>query len=119
MTLKKRTFEKIVGKGKNAGNQHFPFSHNFFTLSQTNFAIFVIFELSSAYALNLDKSDILSFGKGIIKIINLLNMQTDHDSVNQPTLLNIQTDHDFVNLSGFLACFIFASVTLDSTRPKK
>ena len=52
----KRPFQNIVGKGENAGNQHFPLFPQFFsTLSRTEIIIFVTFILSFANALNLDK----------------------------------------------------------------
>ena len=60
----KKAIENIVGKGENAGKQHFLlFPQCFYTLSQTNFSISATFKFSSANALNLDKSNNLSFGK--------------------------------------------------------
>ena len=57
-------FENIVGKGENAGNQHFLlFPIMFSTLLKTNFNIWVTFTLSSANSFSLDQSKILSFGK--------------------------------------------------------
>ena len=41
MTLKKKPFENIVGKGENAGNQHFLLSHNVFYPSQAKFEFFI------------------------------------------------------------------------------
>ena len=36
-TLKKMSLENIVGKGENAGNQHFPFSHSgFYFMKERN-----------------------------------------------------------------------------------
>ena len=44
-------FENIVGKGENAGNQHFlPFCHNIFTLSKTEVIIQATSILSSTNA---------------------------------------------------------------------
>ena len=84
MTLSKKPFENIEGKGENAGDQHFllfpqcfqpfqrqiivlstfsPFSTKFSTLPKLNFNFSFTFILSSANALNLDQSVILSFGK--------------------------------------------------------
>ena len=59
------SFENIVRKGDNTGNHHFLlFSQCFFlTLSKTNFVFYVTIILMSENALNLDKSEILSFGK--------------------------------------------------------
>ena len=67
MTLRKNAFENIVGKGENAVTSIFSFSHSvFYDILKTNFNILVTFMLSSANALNLDQSKILSFGKGIV-----------------------------------------------------
>ena len=52
-TLNERPYENIVGKGENAGNQHFPM---FSTLSNTNCMFSVTYILSSANVLNLDQS---------------------------------------------------------------
>ena len=55
-----------MGKGENAGNQHFlPFPLCFLPIpnSKVNFCFLVTFVLSSAHAFNLDQSKILSFGK--------------------------------------------------------
>ena len=64
MTLKKMPFEKIVGKGENAGNQHFLLFPQCFTTQSVRKIIFsAAFILSSANAFNLDQSKILLFGK--------------------------------------------------------
>ena len=63
MTLTKKPFEKIEGKGENTGNQHFLLSQNVFYPAKTNFNFSVTFILSSANAFSLDQSKILSFGK--------------------------------------------------------
>ena len=64
--LKKRPFENIVGKGENAGNQHFLLFPQFFHPSQKEFLCFLVtFKLLSANAFNLDQSKILVFGKGL------------------------------------------------------
>ena len=55
----KEIFENIVGKGENAGNQHFSFSYNVFYRSQNNFNFKVTFILLSANEFNLDQSKIL------------------------------------------------------------
>ena len=66
MTLKKKALEKIVGKGENAGNQHFLFFPIMFsTLSEEEIIISATFILSSAFAFNLHQSKILLFGKVI------------------------------------------------------
>ena len=61
---KKKTFENIVGKGENAGNQHFLlFPTMFSTIHKINFNFWVTFILSSANPFNLDWYTILLFGK--------------------------------------------------------
>ena len=40
MTLYKNPFENIVGKGENAGNQHFLLSYNVFNPSQNKLQFF-------------------------------------------------------------------------------
>ena len=52
MTLKQTAFENIVGKGENAGNQHF--LTMFPTLPKPNFSFSFTIILLSANALNLD-----------------------------------------------------------------
>ena len=59
---KKKALKNIVGKGENAGNQHFLFFPQCFLLYQ---GVLVTFKLSSANAFNLVTSKILSFGKGL------------------------------------------------------
>ena len=61
-TVKQRTFEKIVGKGENAGNQHFLHFQQCFLPFPNQISIFHSC-LSSANAFNLDRSKILSFGQ--------------------------------------------------------
>ena len=52
-TLKKKLFENTMGKGENAGNQHFLlFPTMFFVLLKTNFNFSVTVILSSASAFN-------------------------------------------------------------------
>ena len=59
MTLYKKYLENIVGKGENAGNQHFLlFPTMFSTLSPKKFNFSVTFILLSANAFNLDRSKI-------------------------------------------------------------
>ena len=56
-------FENNMGKGKNADNQHFPFSHNaFYTPSKEKFQS-LTFNVSSAKfnVFNLDESKVLLF----------------------------------------------------------
>ena len=60
MTMKKKPFETIVGKGENDGNQQL------LLLPQCFLPFLSIFEsnlLSSANAFNLDQPKMLSFGK--------------------------------------------------------
>ena len=66
MTLKKMAFENIVGKGENAGNQHFLLFPQCFLPYQREKSLFqTTFILSSANAFNLDQSKIVPFGKGL------------------------------------------------------
>ena len=63
-TLRMKPLENIMGKGENAGNQHFLlFPTMFYSLSKIEITIYVPFDLSSAKALNLVQSENLSFGK--------------------------------------------------------
>ena len=59
--LKKKPFENIVGKGENAGNQHFRIFQQFSNLSRTNQNIWVSFSLHWLSIFVMSK--ILSFGK--------------------------------------------------------
>ena len=64
--LEKEDYKNIVGKGENAGHQHFfPFSNNVFYSSKKNFKFSITCILSSVNAFNLDQSKILSFGKAL------------------------------------------------------
>ena len=64
MTLKKKPFENIVGKGENAGNQHFLlFLQCFLPIPKTIFVFKLNFILSSANAFNLEQSKICRLGK--------------------------------------------------------
>ena len=66
-TLKEKGFENIVGKGENAGNQHFLLFPQCFLFCQTqNFYQHLI--LLSAYAFNLVQSRKLSFDKGLTEL---------------------------------------------------
>ena len=52
-----KAFENIVGKGENAGNQHFLlFPTMFSTVSKTEIIIVATLNLSSANAFKLDQS---------------------------------------------------------------
>ena len=74
MTLRKKPFENIVGKGENAGKQHFLLCQQCF-LPIPNLPIYPCFlpipnqitifqsHLSSANAFNLDQSKIVMFGR--------------------------------------------------------
>ena len=65
-SLRKKPFENIVGKGENAGNQHFLlFPQGFLALLKTEIIILATFNLLSANAFNLDQYRILSFGKDL------------------------------------------------------
>ena len=62
-TMRKKPFEKIVGKEENASNHHFfPFPTMLSALPKTEIKILATFNLS-ANALNLVMSKTLSFGK--------------------------------------------------------
>ena len=62
---KRRAFENIVGKGENAGYQHFLFFPQclFSVCPKSKFNFSFQFILSSANAFNLNQSKIFSFGK--------------------------------------------------------
>ena len=62
--FKLRAFENIVGKGENAGNQHFLLFPQCFPKPIFNSSFILI--LSYANAFNLDQSKMLSFGKDLI-----------------------------------------------------
>ena len=64
MTLRKKKFKNTLGKGENAGNQHFsPFPTMSSTLLKPNFNCSFTFILLSANALNFGLSKILLFHK--------------------------------------------------------
>ena len=60
---KKKTLENIVGKGENAGNQHFLLFPQCFLPFLKQSSVSESHLLSSANAFNLDKSKILLFGR--------------------------------------------------------
>ena len=74
-SLKKKAFENIVGKEENAGNKHFLLFPQCFLLFPKQISIFESELLSSANALNLDKSEILLFGKELMNRIPLRGPQ--------------------------------------------
>ena len=79
MTLKKITFENIVGKEENAGNQHFLLFPQCFYPSQKEFLFLrciYCFILLSANAFNLDWSKNLLFGKELTLIMPLVTMHS-------------------------------------------
>ena len=61
-TLRKKPSENIVGQGENAVNQRFLLFQQRFLPFKTQIIYCLTFILSSANALDLDKSKILSFG---------------------------------------------------------
>ena len=65
----KNPFKNIVGKGENAGNQHFLLFHNVFYPSQKEFLLLSYIFLLSANAFSLDQSKNLAFG-GVISLPN-------------------------------------------------
>ena len=79
--LEKKAFENIVGKGENAGNQHFLlFPKCFSILPKTNFIFFfwITFILSTAYPFNLVLCKILSFGRRVKHIHVAYNRGTNN-----------------------------------------
>ena len=64
-TLEKKALENTVGKGENAGNQHFLLFPQCFLLYQREILMLATFNFLSANAFNLVKSKILLFGKGL------------------------------------------------------
>ena len=62
--LWKEFFENIVGKGENAGNQHFLLFQQCFLLYQREKLACVKKKMSSANAFNVVRAKILLFGKG-------------------------------------------------------
>ena len=74
-----KPFESIVGKGENAGNQHFLLFPQCFLLFPRQISIFEShFVLSSANALNSDKSKNLSFSTGLqaVKTMDFMDFHT-------------------------------------------
>ena len=66
MTLKMKLFEKIVGKGENAGNQHFLLFPHCFQPFPKQTSIFQSQSfLLSTNTFNLTQSKNLLFGKGL------------------------------------------------------
>ena len=63
MTLRKRPLQNMVGKGENAGNQHFLFFTPCFLPIPKHFNFLIAFNLLSANAFNLEHFKILLFGK--------------------------------------------------------
>ena len=76
MVVEKEKQMNFVGKGENAGNQHFsPFFHNvFYCITNRNYHLCYIY-LSSAKAFNLEKVKFLSSGNGVMKVV-ITNGQT-------------------------------------------
>ena len=68
MTLRKKYFENVVGKGEDASKQHFLLFPQCFNPIEKEI-ILATFYLSSANALNLVKSKKFSFGKGLQLIL--------------------------------------------------
>ena len=74
----KKPFQNIVGKGENAGNQHFLLFPQFFLLlSKTEIIIYVTFILLSANAFNLEKVKLLLSGNELKKNIDSLQLAGD------------------------------------------
>ena len=60
----RKPFENIVGKGENAGHQHFLLCQQLFPPSKTGITISGQFVISSASVFNLDQYEMLSFDTG-------------------------------------------------------
>ena len=73
MPLKMKPFKNIVGKGKNAGNQHFVLfpQYSLSFSEQISFFFSVAFILSSANAFHLDQSKNLLFGKELNEFVDV------------------------------------------------
>ena len=105
MTLTKKPFENIVGKGENAGNQHFLLFPQFFLLIRRRVSVFCL-HLSSAHGFNLDQSKNLSLGKE-------LKWRYTPIGYNQPTVTNVLCPQVFVVIcskkqnSGKESCDLF------------
>ena len=87
-----KPFENIVGKGENAGNQHFLlFPHFFSTRPQTNFICSITFIFSSANAFDLDWCKILLFGKNFnASPSSILPSWSSHDHLAKFVQLSIE-----------------------------
>ena len=63
-TLGKRTYENVVGKEENAGNNHFlPFPQCFLPCQRHFFAILAPISIVVCKCFEFGKSNVLSFGK--------------------------------------------------------
>ena len=68
----------MVGKGENAGNQHFLLFPQCLHPYKGKFASFEPhLKLSSANAFNLDKATVLLFGKGLLSLYNTILTHND------------------------------------------
>ena len=77
MTPIGKPFENIVGKGENAGKQHLLLFPQCFLPYRKQISILEpLLFLSSANALNLAKSKILSFGKELMYVMNACKDKT-------------------------------------------
>ena len=76
MTMKKRPFENIVGKGDNSCYQHFLLFPQYFQLYQRQkSSILATLIMSSANPFNLVKDKIFLFGKHLtLKVLNPTNV---------------------------------------------
>ena len=88
MTLRKKAFENIVGKGENAGHQHFLlfpqcFFFFFYPFQKRKFFFSIKFNFSSANSFNLDQSKKLSFGYGAISFSNVNGRSNAHQLIEK------------------------------------
>ena len=107
MTLKKKPLENIVGKGENAGNQHFLLFPQCFPSihPQKNFCFSVTFILSSANAFNLDQSKNLSFGKELSICYAWKSILIHFDTVWKCSMIKILLKYLSVILKSVLTNF--------------
>ena len=73
-----------MGKGKNAGNQHFSISAQYFLPFSKKNSIFFIFILSFANVFNLDQAKNLSFDKEVRDAADHASSEVNHGIIMNP-----------------------------------
>ena len=97
MTLRKLSFENIVGNGENAGNKHFLLFLQYFLPLPTQISIFPLtFILSSASAFNLGASTKILFGKELKLFVEKI--------ISLATMDSVQSNHDLHSLQKVSGC---------------